>query len=67
MIEFWVHPALILILGGALLPLVPERFRKAYLMLIPVLTFLRTAALAQGRLPKLSSWNGNSCSGGWTG
>ena len=30
MIEFWVHPALILILGGALLPLVPERFRKAY-------------------------------------
>ncbi len=48
MIEFWVHPALILILGGALLPLVPERFRKAYLILIPVLTFLRTAALAQG-------------------
>jgi len=48
MIEFWLHPALILILGGALLPLVPERFRKAYLILIPVLTFLRTAALAPG-------------------
>ena len=48
MIEIWIHPALILILGGALLPLVPERFRKAYLILIPVLTFLRTAALAQG-------------------
>jgi multicomponent Na+:H+ antiporter subunit D len=48
MTEFWLHPALILILGGALLPLVPERFRKIYLVLIPVLTFLRTAALAPG-------------------
>ena len=48
MTEFWVHPALVLILGGALLPLVPERFRKIYLVLIPVLTFLRTAALAPG-------------------
>jgi multicomponent Na+:H+ antiporter subunit D len=48
MSEFWLHPALILIVGGALLPFVPERFRKAYLILIPVVTFLRTAALAHG-------------------
>jgi multicomponent Na+:H+ antiporter subunit D len=48
MIEFWVHPALILILGGALLPLVPERLRKAYLVLIPTLAFLRSAALGSG-------------------
>ncbi len=48
MTEFWVHPALILILGGALLPLVPERWRKAYLVLIPTLAFLRSAALGSG-------------------
>jgi multicomponent Na+:H+ antiporter subunit D len=50
MIDFWVHPALILVLGGALLPFVPERFRKPYLVLIPVLTFMRTAALTHGTL-----------------
>jgi multicomponent Na+:H+ antiporter subunit D len=59
MIEIWVHPALILILGGALLPLVPARFRKAYLILIPVLTFLRTAALAPGTFAEVGflEWN----------
>ncbi len=48
MTEFWLHPALILVLGGVLLPLVPDRFRKAYLVLVPVLAFARTATLAPG-------------------
>ncbi len=35
----WVHPALVLLLGGAVLPLVPARMKKAFLMAVPVLTF----------------------------
>jgi multicomponent Na+:H+ antiporter subunit D len=48
MTSFWLHPALVLILGGLLLPLVPARLKKGYLLLIPVLTFLRIAAMAKG-------------------
>ena len=39
--NLWVHPALILILGSLLIPLVPGRLRKGYLLLIPILTFAR--------------------------
>jgi len=34
--SFWLHPALILILGALLLPLMPARLKKAYLVLIPL-------------------------------
>ncbi|MBI5771858.1 MAG: Na(+)/H(+) antiporter subunit D [Verrucomicrobia bacterium] len=45
---FWLHPALILIAGALLLPLVPEKLRKGWLLLIPALTFWRIVALAKG-------------------
>jgi len=48
MSDFWLHPALILVLGAVLLPWVPERLKKAYLLLIPVLTFLRVWAMPHG-------------------
>ena len=46
MTEFWLHPALILILGSLVLPLVPSRLRRVYLLLIPVLTFARVIAMS---------------------
>lgn len=48
MSEFWFHPALILLIGAALLPFVPSSLRKGYLLLIPILTFGRTVMLSQG-------------------
>ena len=48
MSSFWLHPALVLILGSLLLPLVPARLKKGYLLLIPVLVFLRIFAMAKG-------------------
>ena len=39
--SFWLHPSLILILGALLLPLVPARLKKGYLLLIPILLFVR--------------------------
>ena len=46
--DFWLHPALILLAGALLLPLVPARLRPVYLLLIPGLTFLRTLSLTHG-------------------
>jgi multicomponent Na+:H+ antiporter subunit D len=40
--SLWIHPALILIFGALLLPLVPSRLKKGFLLLVPVLVFLRT-------------------------
>jgi len=48
MSNFWLHPALVLVLGGVLLPWVPPRLRKACLLLVPVLVFVRTLAMAKG-------------------
>jgi len=48
MSSFWIHPALILFIGAALLPLVPQRLRKGWLLLIPSLMFVRTLFLSQG-------------------
>ncbi len=48
MSSFWLHPALILIIGGLLLPAVPARLKKGWLLLIPILAFARTIALAKG-------------------
>ena len=41
------HPALIMIIGALLLPLVRGPFRKAYLFLIPFLTFIDVLYLSQ--------------------
>jgi multicomponent Na+:H+ antiporter subunit D len=45
MSSFWVHPALIIFVGAALLPLLPERVRKGWLLFIPLLAFGRTLAM----------------------
>jgi multicomponent Na+:H+ antiporter subunit D len=48
MSEFWLHPAWPLLGGALLLPLIPARVRKGYLLLIPVLAFWRTWAMPRG-------------------
>jgi multicomponent Na+:H+ antiporter subunit D len=48
MIDFWLHPALVLILGSVLLPAVPARLKKGYLLLVPILAFVRTITLSPG-------------------
>lgn len=48
MSDFWIHPALILILGSLLLPLTPARLRKGYLILIPLLAFARACSMSKG-------------------
>jgi multicomponent Na+:H+ antiporter subunit D len=48
MSSFWIHPALIMLVGAALVPLVPERLRKGWLLLTPSLAFVRTLFLTQG-------------------
>src|SRR5215469_11105602 len=45
---FWLHPALILIFGALLLPLIPAALKKGYLLLVPVAVFVRTLYLEQG-------------------
>src|ERR1041385_5919747 len=59
--NFWLHPSLILIFGALLLPLVPSRLQKlkqGYLLLIPILVFLRTLALTKGTFGEIQflSW-----------
>ncbi|MBM3878661.1 MAG: Na(+)/H(+) antiporter subunit D [Verrucomicrobia bacterium] len=48
MSDWWVHPASILILGGLLLRWVPARFKRAYLLLVPLLVFGRILGLTHG-------------------
>ena len=48
MSSLWIHPAAILLLGAALLPLIPERIRKGWLLLVPALVFARVVTLEHG-------------------
>ncbi len=48
MSSFWVHPALVMLAGAAVLPLVPARARRGWLLLVPVLAFVRTLGLEPG-------------------
>jgi multicomponent Na+:H+ antiporter subunit D len=48
MSDLWVHPSLILMAGAVLLPAIPERLRKGWLLLVPLVVFARIAAMAQG-------------------
>src|SRR5574341_1499323 len=34
--NFWLHPALILLLGSILIPFIPSRLKKGYLVPVPV-------------------------------
>jgi multicomponent Na+:H+ antiporter subunit D len=46
--DIWIHPALVLLLGSLILPWVPVRFKKAYLLLVPVFAFLCVCFMAKG-------------------
>lgn len=46
--NFWLHPALILLLGSLLIPWIPARLRKGYLLLIPILAFARIVEMSKG-------------------
>ncbi|HWH71173.1 MAG TPA: proton-conducting transporter membrane subunit, partial [Candidatus Sulfotelmatobacter sp.] len=57
--NFWIHPSLILIFGALLLPLVPARLKKGYLLLIPALVFARALTLSLGEFGQVQflDWN----------
>jgi multicomponent Na+:H+ antiporter subunit D len=46
--DFWVHPAFVLILGAAFIPLFKGKIRKVYLVTIPILTFAVVLTLTNG-------------------
>ncbi len=46
--DFWLHPALPLLAGALLLPLIPRLLLKPYLLLMPLLAFLRVISLQPG-------------------
>jgi hypothetical protein len=55
--SFWLHPSLILILGALVLPLVPARLKKGYLLLIPILLFARILTMAHGEFGQVHVLN----------
>ena len=46
--DFWVHPSLLLILGALLLPLVPARLKRGWLLVVPLLVFARIWTMPKG-------------------
>ncbi|MFZ5758674.1 MAG: Na(+)/H(+) antiporter subunit D [Thermodesulfobacteriota bacterium] len=46
--NFWMHPSLILILGGLLVPCLRGAARKAYLLIVPTVTFLTVLFMDKG-------------------
>ncbi|MCZ7635277.1 MAG: hypothetical protein M5U12_04020 [Verrucomicrobia bacterium] len=46
MSSLWLHPAFLLLFGAAVLPVVPERLRKGWLLFVPLLVFGRTCLLS---------------------
>lgn len=57
----FIHPALILIFGSVLLPFIKDPFRKPYLFLVPLLTFIDVLYLSQypgtyGVIPFMGDW-----------
>jgi multicomponent Na+:H+ antiporter subunit D len=46
--SFWIHPSLLLILGALLLPLLPARLKRGYLLLLPLLVFSRIWMMPKG-------------------
>src|SRR5208337_1299893 len=56
--HFWIHPSLLLIFGALLLPLIPARLKKGWLLLVPLLVFARTLNLTHGTfgVVRLADW-----------
>ncbi len=52
--SFWLHPALILILGALVLPFLPGRVKRPFLLLVPVLVFARVLTLTHGSFGHVS-------------
>jgi multicomponent Na+:H+ antiporter subunit D len=48
MSNVWIHPALILLVGGFVLPLVPARLKKTFLLLVPILAYSVVLTMARG-------------------
>src|SRR5512140_968895 len=48
MSNLWLHPSLILIAGALLLPLIPSRLKRGYLLLVPLLLFARIWSMSKG-------------------
>ncbi|MHC1764947.1 MAG: Na(+)/H(+) antiporter subunit D [Verrucomicrobiia bacterium] len=48
MSDLWVHPSLIFVVGALMLPLIPARAKRAYLLLIPLLVFARIWVMPKG-------------------
>lgn len=46
--NLWIHPALLFFVGAPILLFLPERLRKAWLLIVPGLVFLRTLYLSNG-------------------
>jgi len=46
--NFWLHPALIMLVGALIAPLVPERLRKGWLLLVPIAAFARVFSMSHG-------------------
>ncbi|MDZ7640564.1 MAG: Na(+)/H(+) antiporter subunit D [Desulfurivibrio sp.] len=46
--EFWFHPALVLIIGALVLPLLKGALRKPFMLLVPLLSFAVVLQLEQG-------------------
>lgn len=54
MTEIWIHPSLVLLLGAALLPLFPARFRPLWLVLVPAATLALVLGLTPGEHGKVA-------------
>ena len=48
MSNFWLHPALVMLLGCLGLPLVPARLKKTFLLLVPALAFGCVLTMSRG-------------------
>jgi multicomponent Na+:H+ antiporter subunit D len=48
MSNVWIHPALVLLVGGFVLPLVPTRLKKTFLLLVPILAYGVVLTMARG-------------------
>ncbi len=46
--ELWLHPSLLLLLGAALLPILPKAFRKVWLLAVPAGVFALVATMPMG-------------------
>ncbi len=48
MIDMWLHPSLLLIIGGLFLPLLKGNLRRIYLIAVPLVTFLYIMGMDHG-------------------